>query len=93
MGNSNLNQTESVPLEVAEIIEKTIFWFEGRIEILKDISESEGNVILASRLGEKKLNDEQSTAFKSGIATAIELIGKFPMSLDGLVNPINPNDL
>ena len=41
----------------------------------------------------KKLNDEQSVAFKAGISTAISLIGKFPLSLDRTVNPIDLDDL
>ena len=76
-------QTEVAPIEVAKLVEDTIFWFEQRMEMLNDIVESEGYVVLASANGEdKKMNDEQSEAFRTGIATAIGIIGKFPLSLD-----------
>jgi hypothetical protein len=63
------------------------------METLNDIANSEGNVVLASGDAEKKLNDEQSHAFKAGISTAISLFGKFPLSLDRPVNPIDLDDL
>ena len=87
-------QTEVAPLEVAKLVEDAIFWFEQRIETLNDIVECEGNVVLASNNGEeKKLNDEQSRAFKAGISTAISIIGKFPLSLDRSTKQFNVDDL
>lgn len=89
-----LNQTACAPLDVAKIVEDAIFWFEQRIETLNDIVGAEGTVVLASKNGEDKtLNDEQSIAFKAGVATAISIIGKFPLSLDQSVNPIDIDDL
>ena len=91
MDNSNDNAIAS--LEVAKLVEDTVFWFEERIEILNDIVESEGQVVLASKTGEdRNLDDKQSAAFRSGIATAIGILGKFPLSLDRPVNPINLDD-
>ncbi|MBN6515525.1 hypothetical protein JZM36_01470 [Acinetobacter pittii] len=86
-------QTAFADLNVAKLVEDTVFWFEQRIETLNDIVNCDGNVVLASEGGEKKLNDEQSVAFKAGISTAISLIGKFPLSLDRTVNPIDFDDL
>ena len=87
-------QTEVAPLEVAKLVEDAIFWFEQRIETLKDIIECEGRVVLASSNGEDtRLNDEQSAAFKAGISTAISLIGKFPLSLDRAVKSFDIDDL
>ncbi|HGH3665251.1 TPA: hypothetical protein ACJK7M_001132 [Acinetobacter baumannii] len=92
MSNSK-EQTACATLDVAKLIEDTVFWFEQRMETLNDIADSEGNVVLAGEGGEKELNDEQSRAFKAGISTAISLIGKFPLSLDRSVNPIDLDDL
>ncbi|KQD49268.1 hypothetical protein ECE07_03740 [Acinetobacter pittii] len=86
-------QTAFADLNVAKLVEDTVFWFEHRIETLNDIVNCDGNVVLAGEGGEKKLNDEQSVAFKAGISTAISLIGKFPLSLDRTVNPIDLDDL
>lgn len=87
------DSTAYAPIEAAKIIEDTIFWFEQRIEALNDITECEGRVVLGSKNGEDiKLNDEQSQAFKAGVRTAISIIGKFPLSLDRPVNPIDLND-
>ncbi|WP_244939733.1 hypothetical protein [Acinetobacter guerrae] len=88
-------QTEVAPIEVAKLVEDAIFWFEQRIEALNDIVESEGHVILASQNGsESKMNAEQSTAFRAGIATAISIIGKFPLSLDRPTSqPFVPDEL
>ena len=87
-------QTEVAPLEVAKLVEDAIFWFEQRIETLYDIVQCEGYVVLASNNGEeKKLNDEQSRAFKAGISTAISIIGKFPLSLDRSTKQFNVDDL
>ncbi|WP_446906225.1 hypothetical protein [Acinetobacter baumannii] len=86
-------QTAFADLNVAKLVEDTVFWFEQRIETLNDIVNCDGNVVLASEGGEKKLNDEQSVAFKAGISTAISLIGKFPLSLDRTVNQIDLDDL
>lgn len=89
MDNSQ-EQTVCAPLDVAKLVEDTVFWFEQRIEALNDIVESEGQVVLASKSGEdKKLDDGQSAAFRAGIATAISIIGKFPLSLDRPVNSID----
>ncbi|AUT33940.1 hypothetical protein BFR69_00865 [Acinetobacter pittii] len=87
------DKTACADLDVAKLVEDTIFWFEQRMETLNDIANSEGNVVLASGDAEKELNDEQSHAFKAGISTAISLIGKFPLSLDRPVNPIDLDDL
>lgn len=87
------DQTACATLDVAKLVEDTVFWFEQRIETLTDIVNCEGNVVLAGEGGEKELNDEQSVAFKAGISTAISLIGKFPLSLDRTVNPIDLDDL
>lgn len=77
------NDTASVSVDVAKLVEDTIFWFEQRIEMLNDIIEAEGTVVLASQKGtDTELNDEQSRAFKAGLATAISIIGTFPLSLD-----------
>lgn len=86
-------QTESASIEVAKLVEDTIFWFEQRIETLNDIADCEANVILASTNGEEsKLNDEQSRAFKAGIKTAISIIGKFPLSLEHSTKQFNVDD-
>lgn len=77
------NDTVSASMDVAKLVEDTIFWFEQRIEMLNDIIEAEGTVVLASSQGtDKELNDEQSRAFRAGLATAISIIGTFPLSLD-----------
>ncbi|WPO67594.1 hypothetical protein SDC64_01195 [Acinetobacter haemolyticus] len=76
-------KTEVAPIEVAKLVEDAIFQFEQRIEMLNDIVESEGYVVLASTDGDDKaMNDEQSAAFRAGVATAIRIIGKFPLTLD-----------
>ncbi|HEN9526049.1 TPA: hypothetical protein ACRZR3_001255 [Acinetobacter baumannii] len=91
--NNSQEQTVSATQDIAKLVEDTIFWFEQRMETLNDIADCEGNVVLAGEGGEKELNDEQSRAFKAGISTAISLIGKFPLSLDRAVNPIDLDDL
>ncbi|EHU1446253.1 hypothetical protein A1Z84_RS14440 [Acinetobacter baumannii] len=87
------DKTACADLDVAKLVEDTIFWFEQRMETLNDIAGSVGNVVLAGEGGEKELNDAQSLALKAGISTAISLIGKFPLSLDRSVNPIDLDDL
>ncbi|MER8256021.1 hypothetical protein ABS250_16730 [Acinetobacter nosocomialis] len=91
--NNSQEQTVSATQDITKLVEDTIFWFEQRMETLNDIADCEGNVVLAGEGGEKELNDEQSRAFKAGISTAISLIGKFPLSLDRSVNPIDLDDL
>ena len=85
-------QTEVAPLEVAKLVEDAIFWFKERIETLNDLANSKEPIVLAS--GNKKdleLTDEQSRAFKAGIATAIKIIGEFPLSLDRPTSSIDLN--
>lgn len=85
-------QTEVASLEVAKLVEDAIFWFEERIETLNDLANSKEPIVLAS--GNKKdleLTDEQSRAFKAGIATAIKIIGEFPLSLDRPTSSIDLN--
>lgn len=87
-------QTEIAPLEVAKLVEDAIFWFEERIETLNDLAESKEPIVLAS--GSKKdlkMTDEQSRAFKAGIATAIKIIGEFPLSLDRSTKQFDIDDL
>lgn len=85
-------QTEVAPIEVAKLVEDAIFWFEQRMEMLNDIVESEGYVVLAIADGDdKKMNDEQSAAFRAGIATAMSIIGKFPLSLDRSTSSFDVN--
>lgn len=86
--------TQTAPIEVAKLVEDTIFWFEQRIETLNDIADCEENVVLASTNGkESKLDDDQSRVFKAGIKTAISIIGKFPLSLDRSTKQFNVDDL
>lgn len=87
-------QTEVAPLEVAKLVEDAIFWFKERIETLNDLANSKEPIVLAS--GNKKdleLTDEQSRAFKVGIATAIQIIGEFPLSLDRPTKQFEIGDL
>ena len=92
MDNSNDNAIAS--LEVAKLVEHTIFWFEERMEVLNDIIEAKGTVVLSSDNGEEsELNEEQSSAFRAGIATAISLIGAFPLSLDRPTDSIDLDHL
>ncbi|WP_151789987.1 hypothetical protein [Acinetobacter junii] len=85
-------KTEVAPIEVTKLVEDAIFWFEQRMELLNDIIESEGCVVLAKAgSDDKKMNDDQSAAFRAGIATAISIIGKFPLSLDRSTSSFDVN--
>ncbi len=46
-------QTAFADLNVAKLVEDTVFWFEQRIETLNDIVNCDGNVVLAGEGGEK----------------------------------------
>lgn len=94
MENSLKKTASCVQSDVAKIIEDAIFWFEDRIETLNDLASSkEGIVIAIKGADDIKLSDEESRAFKAGITIAINIIGKFPLSLDGTVESIDLDDL
>lgn len=81
MDTQNTN-TAFASMDVAKIVEDSIFWFEQRIEMLNDILEAKGTIVLANPDGtDLKLNDEQSVAFRAGMATAKSILGEFPLSL------------
>lgn len=88
-------RTESAPIEIAELVEDAIFWFEQRLEALNDIVESKGVVVLASNADDEnkiELDEKQSAAFRTGVSTAIRIIGKFPLSLDRPTRSFDFND-
>lgn len=94
MDNSQTKTASCFQPDVAKIVEDAIFWFEDRIETLNDLSESKGRIVLAQENNEDiKLNDDESRGFKAGVATAISILGRFPLSLDGTVDSIDLNDL
>ncbi|WOE42917.1 hypothetical protein [Acinetobacter chinensis] len=87
-------QTEVAPIEVAKLVEDAIFWFEQRIDTLSDIAESKENIVIAKSIGDNlELTPEQSRAFKAGIATAIQIIGEFPLSVDRPTKQFEISDL
>ena len=71
--------------EVAEMVQESIDWFDERMNQLKEIAQCSEQVVIARSDGaQTELTEEQSRVFKAGIATAISLIGDFPLKLEQL---------